>query len=357
MAGQQQVQFPGIDVSALPFNSMVHMYIEGTDWAGYTYQEGGTGGGPGAENSWASIVVATDEPTNLISSGYDLDRELGYLLAGIPHTFTMQIDEPNGIHTLDNITIMLCGDGPTSLGKFNYDPSRGTLWTADDSMVSPLSAQSTEISPAITQLSLGFELSWDYPWEDGQLGCKPSISIEDDYNTVAYQNNIGDLTWDLDNKLMALPETLADLTPPNIEPVGDMLYLKQGDEFGMEGTIVYAGSQVQITEIPNDLQVEIEVIYGTQEIDLVVDVDQEGRFSGSMILPSRVPLHPEMAVSTYVLNVPGSGSSVPNSDASVTVDSKSPQALFNLADYPDSSLTLLDSDLLGDVTVLSLIHI
>ena len=351
MTGQQQVQFPGIDVSALPFNSMVHMYIEGTDWAGYTYQEGGTGGGPGAENSWASIVVATDEPTNLISSGYDLDRELGYLLAGIPHTFTMQIDEPNGIHTLDNITIMLCGDGPTNLGKFNYDPSRGTLWTADDSMVSPLSAQSTEISPAITQLSLGFELSWDYPWEDGQLGCKPSISIEDDYNTVAYQNNIGDLTWDLDNKLMALPETLADLTPPNIEPVGDMLYLKQGDEFGMEGTIVYAGSQVQITEIPNDLQVEIEVIYGTQEIDLVVDVDQEGRFSGSMILPSRVPLHPEMAVSTYVLNVPGSGSSVPNSDASVTVDSKSPKALFNLADYPDSSLTLLDSDLLGDVTV------
>ena len=63
-----------------------------------------------------------------------------------------------------------------------------------------------------------------------------------------------------------------------------MLYLKQGDEFGMEGTIVYAGSQIQITEIPNDLQVEIEVIYGTQEIDLVVDVDPEGRFSGSMIL-------------------------------------------------------------------------
>ena len=150
---------------------------------------------------------------------------------------------------------------------------------------------------------------------------------------------------------MALPDTLADLTPPNIEPVGDMLYLKQGDEFGMEGTIVYAGSQIQITEIPNDLQVEIEVIYGTQEIDLVVDVDPEGRFSGSMILPSRVPLHPEMPVTTYVLNVPGSGSSVSNSDASVTVDSKSPQALFNLADYPDSSLTLLDSDLLGDVTV------
>ena len=351
MTGQQQVQFPGIDVSGLPFNSMVHMYIEGTDWAGYTYQEGGTGGGPGAENSWASVVVATDEPTTLLSSGYGLDRELGYLLAGAPHAFTMQIEEPNGIHTLDNITIMLCGDGPSNLGKFNYDPSRGTLWTADDSMVSPLSAQSTAISSTITQLSLGFELSWDYPWEEGQIGCKPSVSVIDDYDTVAYQNNIGELTWDLDNKLMALPDTLADLTPPNIDPVGDMLYLKQGDEFGMEGSIVYAGSQVQANEIPNDLKVEIEVIYGTQEIEMIVDVDPEGRFSGSMILPSRVPLNPEMTVSTQVLNVPGSGTSVQNTDASVTVDSKAPQALFNLADYPDSSLTLLDSDLLGDVTV------
>ncbi|MDP6920347.1 MAG: hypothetical protein QF709_00310, partial [Candidatus Thalassarchaeum sp.] len=351
MTGQQQVQFPALDVSSLPFNSMVHLYIEGTDWAGYSYQDGGTGGGPGAENSWASLVVATDEPTNLVSTGYDLDREIGFLLAGEPHVFTLQIDEANGIHTLDNITVMLCGDGPSNLGEFSYDPSRGTMWTADDSMVSPLGAQTSEITSAITQISLGFELSWDYPWEDGQLGCKPSISIEDDLNTVAYQNNIGELTWELDNKFMAVPEVLLDLTPPSFEPTDDTLYLRQGDEFQMDGSIFYAGSQVIASEIPDDLQVEIEVIYGTQEVDVVVDVSSDGTFSGSMILPARVPLNPEMVVTTSVLNVPGSGSSLPNSDISVIVDSKAPQALFNLADYPDSSLTILDSDLLGDVTV------
>ena len=77
MTGQQQVQFAGLDVSSLPFNSMVHLYIDGTDWAGYSYQDGGTGGGPGAENAWASLVAATDEPTNIITTGFDLDRELG----------------------------------------------------------------------------------------------------------------------------------------------------------------------------------------------------------------------------------------------------------------------------------------
>ena len=351
MTGQQQVQFPALDVSSVPFNGMVHLYIEGTDWAGYSYQDGGTGGGPGAENSWASLVVATDEPTNLVSTGYDLDREIGFLLAGEPHAFTLQVDEPNGIHTLDNITVMLCGDGPSNLGKFSYDPSRGTMWTADDSMISPLSAQSSEITSAITQISLGFELSWDYPWEDGQLGCKPSISIEDDLNTVAYQNNIGELTWELDNMFMAVPEALVDLTPPSFDSTDDTLYLRQGDEFRMDGSIFYAGSQVLASEIPDDLQVEIEVIYGTQEVDVIVDVGSDGTFSGSMILPARVPLNPNMAVTTNVLNVPGSGSSMSNSDASVIVDSKAPQALFNLADYPDSSLTILDSDMLADVTV------
>ena len=70
-----------------------------------------------------------------------------------------------------------------------------------------------------------------------------------------------------------------------------------------------------------------------------------------MILPARVPLNPNMADTTSVLNVPGSGSSMSNSDVSVIVDSKAPQALCNLADYPDSSLTILDSDMLADVTV------
>jgi len=350
LTGQQQIQFPPVDISGVPTNGVMHMYIEGTDWAGNTYQDGGTGGGPGAENAWSSVVIATDEPTSIISSGFDMDREIGYLLAGVPHTFSLQINEPNGLQTLDNVSVMLCGDGPSNLGKFSYDPSTGSLWSADDSMVTPLSAQSTSVNSDVIELSLGFEISWDYPWEDGQLGCKPSVAIEDDLSTVAYMNNIAELSWELDNQFMALAD-LTDLTPPIIDMVDNSLYLRQGDEFGFSGHIVYAGSQVLATTIPADLQVEVEVIYGTQEVDSVVDVNSDGSFTGSMILPSRVPLNPEMPVTTSVLNIPGLGSSADNSDSSIVVDSKPPQALFNLAEYPDSSLTILDSDMIGDVTV------
>ena len=360
MTGQQQVNFVAIDVSAQEFNSPVHLYLEGTDWSGLSYQDGNTGGGPGAQNSWATVIVATDEPTSILSSGYDLDSEIGFLLAGVQHTFTMQIDEANGIDTLDNVTVMLCGDGPTQVGKMSYDPSRGTLWSASDSLVTPVGAQTQQITSSVTQLSIQFELSWYFPWEhddpategnDAQSSCKPSVSIMDDLNTVAYQNNIGELSWDLDNRYVAIPDVLEDLTPPIMENDGSALYLRQGDEFTIDGHVYYAGSGVVASDIPDDLIVEAMVVYGTQEVVVNSGVESDGSFSVSMVLPARVPLNPTMPVQTDVLNVRGEGSSISNSDVSVTVDSKSPTALFDQVAYPDSSLTIIESDLVDDVTV------
>jgi hypothetical protein len=351
MTGQQQVNFAGIDVSGQSFNSPVHMWIEGTDWAGLTYQDGGTGGGAGAANSWASVIIATDEPTNLLASGYSLDRQLGYLLPGVTHTFSMQIEEPNGLNTLDNVSIMLCGDGSTNLGKLFYNPSRGTLWTATDSLVSPISAQTAQVTSSIILLSINFEISWNFPWEEGQNSCKPSISILDDFTTVASQNNIGSLSWSLDNQYIAIPDTIEDMTPPQVIADGVSIYLGQGDEFEMSGTVYYAGSGAVATFLPDDLEVEYTVIYGTQEITVSTGVNDDGTFLGSMILPSRVPLMPKMNVTTSVLNMPGLGTSVSNSDASVTVDSKSPTVLFDQSAYPDSSLTIIESDRVDEVFI------
>ena len=83
----------------------------------------------------------------------------------------MQIEEANGLNTLDNISIMLCGDGISELGKMSYDPSRGTIWSDATSFVTPLSVQTMQVSSDITQLSMIFEVSWDFPWEDNQNSC------------------------------------------------------------------------------------------------------------------------------------------------------------------------------------------
>ena len=352
MTGEQQVSFAGIDVSGQSFNGEVHIYLEGTDWAGLTYQEGGTGGGPGADNSWASVIVATDEPTEIVNNGFNLDRKTGYLLAGVPHTFTMQISEPNGLQTLDNITIMLCGDRlDDSLGEVSYNPGTGEIWTADDSMVSPLNVQTTQITQSVIELAMTFELSWEYPWEEGQFGCKPSVSIVDDITEVAYLNNIGDLTWVLDNSLVAVASGMSDLTPPIVATDDTHLFLRQGDEFGMTGGVFFAGSGEIFTEVPDDLQVEMTLIYGTKELSSIADVSNDGQWYATMTLLDIPPYNPTMNVTTTVLNVPGSGTTSTNINGKITVDSKSPTVLFDQINYPDSSLTVLESDLLEEVLV------
>jgi hypothetical protein len=161
-------------------------------------------------------------------------------------------------------------------------------------------------------------------------------------------NNIGELSWYLDNKYVAIPDYIEDLTPPQAESEGVSVYLGKGDEFRMSGFVYHSGSGALAADIPDDLEVEFTVIYGTQEISIVTSVNDDASFDSSMILPSRVPLNPTMPVSTEVLNVPGLGSSDINSDASVTVDSKSPTVLFDQSSYPDSSLVLLESDLIND---------
>ena len=246
---------------------------------------------------------------------------------------------------------MLCGDGISELGKMSYDPSRGTVWSDAGSHVTPISVQTMQVSSDIVQLSMQFEVSWDFPWEEGQNSCKPSVSIVDDFTTVAYQNNIGELSWYLDNKYVAIPDYIEDLTPPQAEAEGVSVYLGQGDEFRMSGFVYHSGSGSLAADIPEDLEVEFTVIYGTQEISIITPVNEDASFDSSMILPSRVPLNPTMPVSTEVLNVPGLGSSDINEDASVTVDSKAPTVLFDQSAYPDSSLVLLESDLISDVLV------
>jgi len=364
LTGQQQIQFSGIDVSSLD-NQPIHMYVEGTDWAGLSYADGGTGGGPGAQNAWASVVVAVDEPTQFAgdsiglgqgqNSAFDLDRRTSdsinfYLLPDVVHTFSVQIDDLNGLNTLDNITVMLCGYG-TDLGIFTFAPSSGTLWSPEGSMTTPINYQTETITNSVTKLYLSFTLSWDFPWDDDSSNCKPRVTIDDNLITVAESDVLSALSWKLDNKIVAIPYQVEDMTPPVMESSGNDLYLKQGDEFSLSGSLYYAGSGEKLTSINDELQTQVSLVYGAEVLVDDADVLSNGSFTGSLVLPSRSPLHPTMSVNTEVLGLPGLAYSVTNSDASVTVDSNSPTAIFNQDSYPDSSLSIIETDVMDYVLV------
>ena len=364
LTGQQQVQFSGIDVSALD-NEPIHLYIEGTDWAGLSYQEGASGGSSGADNSWASVIIAVDEPTQFAgdsigvgqgkNSAFDLNRKTSdnidyYLLPDVLHVFSVQIDDINGLITLDNITVMLCGYG-SNLGLFTYEPWSGVMWTPEGSMTTPIGFQTEKITDSVTKLELSFKLSWDFPWDDDTPNCKPRVTVDDNLITVAESQVLSALSWKLDNKITAIPSQVTDLTSPVSPSSSNILYLKQGDEFSVSGELFYAGSGEKLLSISDDTQARISIIYGTEERVSVSSVSPNGSFYGSLILPSRAPLDSTMSVSTDLINLPGVGMSVTNSEASVTVDSDSPSALFNQDLYPDSSFTIIGTDYMDDTLV------
>ena len=363
LTGEQQVQFLGIDVSALD-NEMIHLYLEGTDWAGLTYQDGGTGGGPGAENSWASVVVAEDVMVEFAGAGlgtgsgggstFSLDRITQdsieyFLIPGKEHTFKVRLDEPNGFRTIDNITVFLCGYS-SDFGVFSYEPFSSTLSTPSDSMLQTIGASTESITSSVTELSVRFKMSWDMPFDDQDFDCKPRVLVEDGLDQIESEV-LSTLSWRLDNKIAAIPSYAEDLTAPIIPALGTSLYLGQGDSFTISGSVYHEGTGAPIEESTPDLTVVLSMVYGSGNYEATSAVDQSGNFTVEMSLPNFQPVNPITVLTTSLIGTPGSSHSVSNSDATATVDTKPPTALFNIQDYPDSSLTLIETDSMNSVPV------
>ncbi|MDG1525302.1 MAG: hypothetical protein P8Q90_04465, partial [Candidatus Thalassarchaeaceae archaeon] len=66
-SGSQQVSFSNIQVATNGFNAKVSLWVEGVDWAGNSYQDGGTGGGPGLSSDWATLQTAQNTETTLLN--------------------------------------------------------------------------------------------------------------------------------------------------------------------------------------------------------------------------------------------------------------------------------------------------
>ena len=363
LKGEQQVQFTGIDVSAMS-NEPLHLYLEGTDWAGWTYQDGGSGGGPGAENSWATVVIAVDTPTEFagaglgvgqgISSTFSLDTvnsDSGgsFLIPGKEHAFTLRLIEPNGFHTIDNISIMLCGYG-SDIGKFTYAPFSGALWSPEGSMVNPIRVETANLDDSLVEARFIFKVSWDMPFSAQDNDCKPKVMVSDNLHSIE-SASLTELGWFLDNGLTALPESIMDLTAPFGDNSGNSLYLGQGDEFSVSGFVSHHETGYVIEDVNQDLAVLVSLIYGSESVEALGLVRENGSYEAIVKLPDRVPSDPRMSITTSIVNSQGLALSIPNSDLSITVDTRRPSVVFDVVNFPDSSLQYIETNSIREVPV------
>ena len=98
---------------------------------------------------------------------------------------------------------------------------------------------------------------------------------------------------------------------------------------------------MRISEVNQDLTAVLSMTYGSGNYESLGAVDANGNFTVEMTLPNFQPIEPTTVLTTSLIGVPGNAHSVEDSQASVTVDTKPPTALFNVEAYPDSSLTVL----------------
>mgnify|MGYP000942429498 CR=1 FL=1 len=348
-SGSQQVSFSNIQIATNGFNAKVSLWVEGTDWAGNSYQEGGTGGGPGLASDWATLQTAQNTETTLLNTGFSLDTWNEHLLAGQTHTFSMIVQDANGVQTLDDITVYLAGQSYVPLGQFNYDPRQDELTTPPNSHVEPISATVTPMSEDTSRLDITFSMDWDTPTSNNWY--VPGVTVTDDTATVANLNNLNAMRWKLDNVLTAVTTDLVDLTPPISGGDSTTINVQEGDELIVEGVVQYSATSIPIPVPSEGLAVRAQILVGSVVVEKVVDVQMGGLFNAPLVLPQRTPPAQQLPIELVVLNVPGSGSSLSNTDSSVIIDSNSPLVVFNQNRFPYSSLLLLESDQLGDVQI------
>ena len=348
-SGSQQVSFSGIQVATNGFNAKVSLWVEGVDWAGNSYQDGGTGGGPGLDADWATLQTAQNTDTTLLNTGFSLDTWDEHLLAGQTHTLSMVIQDANGVETLDDIAVYLAGQSYAPLGQFNYDPRQDILSTVASSHVLPIAATVIPMSADTSRLDITFSMDWDTP--TSQNWYVPGVTVTDDTAVVANMNNLNSLRWKLDNVLVAVATDLVDLTPPISEGDANILNVREGDELIVEGIVQYGATSVPIVNPNQNLSVRAQILVGSVVVEKVVEVQSGGLFNAPLVLPDRTPPAQQLPIELTVLNILGSGTSQPNTDSSIIIDSDSPEVVFDQFVYPSSSLLRLESDQLAAIPI------
>ena len=339
---EQQISFSGIDVSAVPANGRTSLYLTGTDWASHPFDGAGTAG---VDLDKATMVIGIDAPTSILENEFNLDTANDHLLVGQSHTLTIGIQDDNGVHTLDDIIIYLAGQQSAPTGEIHIDPREGTATVPFGSFVIVNDVTMNSLGDTASTIDITFELEWAFPEAFAGNWLMPAIHIVDDTQTIANVNNIGELRWKLDNDLTVEIDMLHDLSEPLSESSNNKLYLGKGDIFALTGTVVYAGSGAPLPTVPDGVQLYASMSASGIISDVTVDL-VEAYFNTTMLIPVGYPSTNSLPVIIELLNVPGQGSSITNTNVTIAIDSTPP-----MAEFPTGVLTTIESDRIEAVDV------
>ena len=340
IAGERVVVFNGIDVMGLATNAKFSIWFSSLDYSGYSLSNGGS---PGLENDLATMIIAVNEPTEILSTSLSLDTYDDYLLAGQNHTFSMEVSDANGISSVDLICVKLLGNEEDVVGVMTWEPRNGAMYTPEGSQI-------TLHDIVVTEQQNNFLVEWkfslDWMFDESMLQeySIPSIVVYDDdeLNPETVLTNLAEVRWMLDNDFEIVIEAMTDETPPLSVSSSEHIYVRPGDDISFSGQIQYANSDIILNDLPSsqDLEIEVSLVYGSEPISSFTVLEQSGNWSTSIILPSRSLQEGELAVQYNINSLPTTGQDLTTITTIITVDDISP-----VVQYTSVPVSIDDSEL------------
>ena len=340
--GTIRVDFPAVSIAGMDDGDRISCYIEGGDFAGYHYSGAG---GPGFESDLATMMIETQQPTQVSLPSITLDRhEDMALLQGIEHTFSFTFQDGNGLNSIDLIEIDISGDGQ---GIIQYYPLQNLLTSVEGTSIVPLDITTESLGDGAYRVNIFFAIDFHAPeiWLEG--AWVPSLRMIEDGELVSSgATNLEHLAWALDNRLMWKVDEVLDLTVPSMPAYEDRLNLQPGDSMYLQASVSHRETNAPLAiQLPQNSEIQVTIEGGANPYMQLHDSDGVG-FSATIDFEIGNWPGPIHMVQFGIANKSDLNSSLPDKAFEVAVDDVAP-----IIEFQSTSLVQLRSDSLANQLV------
>jgi len=328
VSGERTLTYSGFDLGGMAVNGQLSLWFSAVDYAGHPLMYGGS---EGVDNDMATMIIAVNQPTEIVSATLDLDTYNDYLLVGQNHTLSMEISDENGVDSIDMVIIQMLGSEEETVGVMVWEPRNGAIYSPSGSQLSLNSVDITEVDQSYL-VEFNFILDWDFDVSLLDEYNLPSIIVydDDDLNPVALLSNIGELRWKIDNNLRVIVDQMSDNTPPISQPDAQMIFVQPGDDITVNGWVEFVGSGVKIQTLPpQGLNVYTSTMYGNEQLVVASELSPDGTWSGGLILPPRSLIEGTLELNFDIEGVISPGFDATTTQTEIVVDDVVPIVVFS----------------------------
>ncbi|MCS5535817.1 MAG: hypothetical protein NZ802_08180, partial [Candidatus Poseidoniales archaeon] len=256
----QIVDFPLIDVStAIPEGKSwgeVSLWLSGDDLAGNPLTTGGAAGlgsdsGAGSgigDGDLATVRITRDSLAEIESGSVAFDLVNGQLLAGHKHTFSVILEEQEGLVSLDRLVLDITGDVDGEDCAITWYPwSDESDYPRECFVDGSVIVGYEEISAGSWQIEMSFILPWLNSSTFGQSTSIPSFAAYDLGQDLGlgYQT-MTPFAWMYNGDAEIVVVEMNDLSAPFGRLVDDTFYISSDDLVSVGVLVVHAGTDISL---------------------------------------------------------------------------------------------------------------